>query len=73
MTRGWQIPVPPITKWRPGRCHCCGRPTLVAPGPVVTVEGGAQVAVPWCLFGFERANRMLRRATLGGAAPRDLT
>ncbi|MDH6139254.1 hypothetical protein P3T35_001254 [Kitasatospora sp. GP30] len=62
----WPIPLPPNDLWGPGRCHCCSRFTLVAPGPLITTKGGLQVAIPWCLFGFERANRMLHRAALRG-------
>jgi hypothetical protein len=59
---GWPIPLPHPDLWAPGRCHCCSRSTLVAPGPLISTKGGLQVAIPWCLFGFERANRMLHRA-----------
>ncbi|MFE9425277.1 hypothetical protein ACFYNO_20145 [Kitasatospora sp. NPDC006697] len=57
-----------------GRCHCCQRPTLVAPGPVITTAGGLRITIPWCLAGFERANRMLHRAALlaARAAERNL-
>ncbi|GAA1969754.1 hypothetical protein [Kitasatospora viridis] len=63
----WPISSPPPDAWRLGRCHCCHRATLVAPGPVITTVDGGQVSIPWCLSGFERANRMLHRAAVRDA------
>ncbi|MFE9427938.1 hypothetical protein ACFYNO_33850 [Kitasatospora sp. NPDC006697] len=61
------IPVPPPAAFVLGRCHCCQRPALVAPGPVITTATGLRITIPWCLAGFERANRMLHRAAIRAA------
>ncbi|GAA2139054.1 hypothetical protein GCM10009760_20840 [Kitasatospora kazusensis] len=58
--------LPPRKLWRLGRCVCCDRPTLVAPGPAWGPDGEA-VTLPYCRIGFERAERYRHRARLRSA------
>lgn len=59
-------PLPPRKVWKFGRCACCDRPTLVAPGPTIPTDAGL-VTLPYCVDGFERGNRYIRRAQLVAA------
>ncbi|MCX4744244.1 hypothetical protein OG455_01730 [Kitasatospora sp. NBC_01287] len=58
------IPLPPNRQWRFGRCSCCDRQTLVAPGPQILTGDGRAVTLPYCVDGFERASRYLHRVRL---------
>ncbi|MCX4746191.1 hypothetical protein OG455_11760 [Kitasatospora sp. NBC_01287] len=62
-----RIALPPRHQWRLGRCVCCDRQTLVAPGPQIPAGEGALVTLPFCLVGFERAGRHLHRIRLRAA------
>ncbi|MEY9949028.1 hypothetical protein ABH937_006139 [Kitasatospora sp. GAS1066B] len=55
------IPLPPRHQWRLGRCACCDRHTLVAPGPQITVDDAKLITLPYCVDGFERASRYVHR------------
>lgn len=57
------FPLPPDKLWKFGRCFCCDRPTLVAPGPAF----GPGMTLGLCRVGFERAERQLHRAKLRAA------
>ncbi|GAA1501568.1 hypothetical protein GCM10009760_64480 [Kitasatospora kazusensis] len=57
------VPLPPNHQWRLGRCVCCDRQTLVAPGPQIPADSGL-VTLPYCLTGFERAGRYVQRVRL---------
>ncbi|MCX4750365.1 hypothetical protein OG455_33475 [Kitasatospora sp. NBC_01287] len=58
------IPLPPSRQWRFGRCSCCDRQTLVAPGPQIHTVDGRAVTLPYCVDGFERAARYVHRVGL---------
>ncbi|MDH6118111.1 hypothetical protein ABH930_003350 [Kitasatospora sp. GAS204A] len=64
---GSPISLPPRHMWRWGRCVCCDRQTVVAPGPQIHTDEGREVTLPYCLVGFERAARYTRRAQLRAA------
>ncbi|MFF7634739.1 hypothetical protein ACFZB9_16505 [Kitasatospora sp. NPDC008050] len=63
------IALPPPHQWRQGRCICCDRPALVAPGPQIPTPDNQLVTLPFCLVGFERAARHLHRIRMAAQLP----
>ncbi|MGC0316242.1 hypothetical protein QBC98_004735 [Kitasatospora acidiphila] len=58
------VSLPPPYMWQLGRCVCCDRPTLVAPGPQITRDDGQVVTLPFCQVGYERAARYARKVEI---------
>jgi hypothetical protein len=58
--------------WQLGRCVCCDRQTLVAPGPQIERDDGKAVTLPFCQVGFERAARYARKVEVRAQLRTDL-
>jgi hypothetical protein len=58
------VELPPSHMWREGRCVCCDRETIVAPGPQIGTSDNQLVTLPYCQVGFERALRYVHRVRM---------